>query len=141
MVSEGPYYVTGEYIRSNVTETQQGVAVHLEYQYIDISTCGAATGLYLDTWEANATGVYSGVLGGNGNEADTANLVCNLLSTPTSRLVIVCNRTGQTCVVCSPSTTTALQLLIQSFLGKITSFSSRKRHTLVTFSASGTNSP
>ncbi|KAI9664687.1 MAG: hypothetical protein M1821_006134 [Bathelium mastoideum] len=75
-VTEGPYYITGEYFRSNVTEDQAGVAVHLEYQYIDISTCEAVSGLYLDTWNANSTGVYSGVsVSGNGvGTADPSNL-------------------------------------------------------------------
>lgn len=33
-VTQGPYYVTGEYIRTDVTEDQDGVPVHLEYQYV-----------------------------------------------------------------------------------------------------------
>ncbi|THX88690.1 aromatic compound dioxygenase [Aureobasidium pullulans] len=44
-------------------------------EYIDISTCEVATGLYLEAWQANATGVYSGVVAsGNGNDADGTNL-------------------------------------------------------------------
>jgi len=75
-VTYGPYFVTGEYCRTNVTEDQEGIPVHLEYQYIDISTCEVATGLYLEAWQANATGVYSGVVAsGNGNDADGTNLV------------------------------------------------------------------
>ena len=76
-ITEGPYYVTGEYFRANVTEGQEGVDVHLEYQYIDISTCKAVPGLYLDTWNANSTGVYSGVVAsGDGvGTADESNLV------------------------------------------------------------------
>ncbi|THW16864.1 aromatic compound dioxygenase [Aureobasidium pullulans] len=74
-VTYGPYFVTGEYYRTNVTEDQEGIPVHLEYQYIDISTCEVATGLYLEAWQANATGVYSGVVAsGNGNDADGTNL-------------------------------------------------------------------
>ncbi|THY70846.1 aromatic compound dioxygenase [Aureobasidium pullulans] len=74
-VTYGPYFVTGEYYRPNVTEDQEGIPVHLEYQYIDISTCEVATGLYLEAWQANATGVYSGVVAsGNGNDADGTNL-------------------------------------------------------------------
>ena len=72
----GPYFVTGEYYRTNVTDGQEGVPVHLEYQYIDVSTCDAATGLYLETWQANATGVYSGVIAnGNGDDTDSTNIV------------------------------------------------------------------
>ncbi|KAI4735655.1 aromatic compound dioxygenase [Aureobasidium sp. EXF-12298] len=71
----GPYFVIGEYYRTNVVESQGGVPVHLEYQYIDTSTCEPATGLYLEAWQANSTGVYSGVVAsGNGNDADTSNL-------------------------------------------------------------------
>ena len=74
--TEGPFYVTGEYFRTNVTEDQAGVPVHLEYQYIDVSTCAPVPGLYLDTWEANATGVYSGVISSiNGDVNDTSNIV------------------------------------------------------------------
>ena len=75
-VTYGPYFVTGEYFRTDVVEDQEGVPVHIEYQYIDISTCDVATGLYLETWQANATGVYSGIVAsGNGNDADSENLV------------------------------------------------------------------
>ncbi|KAG9961998.1 aromatic compound dioxygenase, partial [Aureobasidium melanogenum] len=71
----GPYFVIGEYYRTNVVESQGGVPVHLEYQYIDTSTCEPATGLYLEAWQANSTGVYSGIVAsGNGNDADTSNL-------------------------------------------------------------------
>ncbi|GAB7352578.1 hypothetical protein MBLNU459_g2962t1 [Dothideomycetes sp. NU459] len=74
-VTDGPYFVTGEYFRTNVTEGQAGVPVHLEYQYIDVSTCDVATGLYLEHWQANATGVYSGIVAsGNGNDNDASNI-------------------------------------------------------------------
>lgn len=78
-ITWGPYYVSGELIRSNVVDDQEGVAIHLEYQYIDINTCEPVEGLYIDTWNANSTGVYSGVEGGNGNNDDASNLVSFLL--------------------------------------------------------------
>lgn len=75
-VTYGPYYVTGEYYRSDVTEDQTGVPVEIEYQYIDVSTCSApASTIYIETWSVNATGVYAGVqASGNGNADDAANL-------------------------------------------------------------------
>lgn len=74
--------MTGEYVRTNVTEDQGGVPVHLEYQYIDVETCKAATGLHLTHWSANATGVYSGIVAsGNGDSSDATNIV---RSKPTS---------------------------------------------------------
>lgn len=60
-VTDGPYYVTGESIRQNVTEGQQGIPLHLEIQYIDISTCLPVPDIYVDIWNANATGVYGGI--------------------------------------------------------------------------------
>lgn len=60
-VTIGPYNIHGELIRSNITETQTGVPMHLEFQFVDTSTCEGVEGLMLDIWAANATGVYSGV--------------------------------------------------------------------------------
>ncbi|TVY85572.1 hypothetical protein LSUE1_G000094 [Lachnellula suecica] len=60
-VTIGPYNIHGELIRSNITETQTGVPVHLEFQFIDYTTCEGVEDLMLDVWAANATGVYSGV--------------------------------------------------------------------------------
>lgn len=65
-VTDGPYYVVGEYIRKDVKEDQQGVDLYLEVQYIDITTCEPVSGLYVDVWSANATGFYSGVESGQG---------------------------------------------------------------------------
>ncbi|KAF4995950.1 hypothetical protein FGRMN_4805 [Fusarium graminum] len=59
----GPYYVVGEYLRSNVIEKEHcdGVPLFLEVQYVDVSTCGGVPNLATDVWNCNATGVYSGV--------------------------------------------------------------------------------
>ncbi|KAK3313722.1 Intradiol ring-cleavage dioxygenase [Apodospora peruviana] len=73
-VTEGPYYVTGEYIRSDLTETQAGVKLHLDIQVLDIKTCKPVPRAYVEVWHTNATGVYSGVVAnGNGNSADKTN--------------------------------------------------------------------
>lgn len=57
----GPYYVLGEHFRSNVIETQRGIPMYLETQFVDIATCKPATDLLIEIWACNATGVYSGV--------------------------------------------------------------------------------
>lgn len=57
----GPYFVAGEFIRTDVTEGTGGVAVHLDIQFVDIATCGAVPNMLVDIWHCNATGVYSGV--------------------------------------------------------------------------------
>ncbi|KAJ5660501.1 hypothetical protein N7507_006952 [Penicillium longicatenatum] len=62
-VTDGPYYVWGEVIRENVKEDlySDGVDISLEVQYIDINTCRPVPGALVDIWQANATGVYSGI--------------------------------------------------------------------------------
>ncbi|KAI4682704.1 uncharacterized protein J4E84_007168 [Alternaria hordeiaustralica] len=62
----GPYYVTGEMIRKNVVEDQKGIDLYLEVQYVDITTCEPVPHLYVDIWNSNATGYYSGVENGQG---------------------------------------------------------------------------
>jgi protocatechuate 3,4-dioxygenase beta subunit len=57
----GPYYVSGELIRTNVTDGEAGVPVHLEMQFVDINTCLPVEDLTIDIWSCNATGVYSGI--------------------------------------------------------------------------------
>lgn len=57
----GPYYVTGEFIRSNITEGQAGVPLHMEMQFVDINTCLPVSDLAADVWHCNTTGTYSGV--------------------------------------------------------------------------------
>ncbi|KAK7745825.1 hypothetical protein SLS53_002542 [Cytospora paraplurivora] len=64
----GPYYVVGEYFRSNVKETEfsEGVDLFLEVQYVDVTSCAPVPDVAVDVWNANATGVYSGVEGSAG---------------------------------------------------------------------------
>ncbi|OJD34363.1 aromatic compound dioxygenase [Diplodia corticola] len=62
----GPYYVTGELIRRDVTEGQAGVPLHLDLQFVDVNTCEPVPNLFIDIWAANATGVYSGIDVSNG---------------------------------------------------------------------------
>ncbi|EFX04350.1 GPI anchored cell wall protein [Grosmannia clavigera kw1407] len=62
-VTDGPYYVVGEWFRSNVKETlySEGVDLFLEAQYVDIETCEPVPAIAVDIWNCNATGVYSGI--------------------------------------------------------------------------------
>jgi len=52
--------VTGEQIRQDVTESELGVPLYLEVQYLDITTCLPVPAIYVDVWNCNATGVYAG---------------------------------------------------------------------------------
>ncbi|KAI2473087.1 aromatic compound dioxygenase [Annulohypoxylon bovei var. microspora] len=62
-VTDGPYYVVGEKMRSNVKESlySDGVDVFLEIQYIDVNTCEPVPAVAVDIWNCNATGTYSGI--------------------------------------------------------------------------------
>ncbi|KAL4943116.1 hypothetical protein BDV06DRAFT_221545 [Aspergillus oleicola] len=74
-VTQGPYYVSGELIRKDLTEDQQGVPLYLDIQLVDSSSCEPLPDVYLDFWHCNSTGVYSGVNAqGNGNSDDTSNI-------------------------------------------------------------------
>ncbi|KAI0411656.1 Intradiol ring-cleavage dioxygenase [Xylaria grammica] len=73
-VTQGPYYVGGEYIRENIVEDQEGVDLVIDYQIIDVNTCEPVPDVYLEMWHCNSTGVYSGIVaGGNGDSSDEAN--------------------------------------------------------------------
>ncbi|KAF9873801.1 hypothetical protein CkaCkLH20_08535 [Colletotrichum karsti] len=65
-ITGGPYYVVGEYMRSNVIESEfcDGVPLFLEVQYVDVNTCDGVPQVAVDVWNCNATGVYSGVESG-----------------------------------------------------------------------------
>lgn len=76
----GPYYVPGEYIRTNVREGQPGVPVILDWQFIDVETCEPILNLWADIWNCNSTGVYSGTVAqGNGNSNDESNINATFL--------------------------------------------------------------
>ena len=62
----GPYFVTGEFIRSNISENQPGLRTHLDIQFVDVHTCKPLPNMIIDLWHANSTGFYSGVLDSGG---------------------------------------------------------------------------
>lgn len=79
-VTQGPYYVDGELLRSNIVDGQEGVPLYLDIQLVDTSTCEPVPAVYMDLWHCNSTGVYSGVsASGNGNSNDTSNLDATFL--------------------------------------------------------------
>ncbi|OAF55541.1 hypothetical protein VC83_07724 [Pseudogymnoascus destructans] len=53
----GPYFIAQELLRTNIAEDQPGVPIYLDWQFIDVSTCGPAD-LIVDTWSANSTKIY-----------------------------------------------------------------------------------
>jgi len=78
--TQGPYWVSGELVRQDMTDGQPGVPLTLDVQIIDVNTCEPVPQIYLETWHCNSTGVYSGVVAnGNGNVSDTSNLDATFL--------------------------------------------------------------
>jgi hypothetical protein len=65
-MTEGPYYVSGEKVRRNITEGRPGVALTLALTVLDASTCKPISGAAVDIWHCDALGVYSGVQGNTG---------------------------------------------------------------------------
>lgn len=59
-VTEGPYYINNEFIRTNVTEGQAGIPFVMDIGVLDINTCEPLSNAFVEIWGANATGVYSG---------------------------------------------------------------------------------
>ncbi|KAL6703429.1 hypothetical protein ACN47E_009688 [Coniothyrium glycines] len=73
--TEGPYWVSGIYVRRDITEGQPGVPLIFDVQIIDVNTCDPAPQIALEAWQCNSTGVYGGVVAeGNGNLADASNI-------------------------------------------------------------------
>ncbi|KAM0305941.1 hypothetical protein ACHAO8_011023 [Botrytis cinerea] len=57
----GPFYVSGEHIRSNLRETQAGVPLVIDGQFLDSTACEPIQDLYWDIWNCNSTGIYGGI--------------------------------------------------------------------------------
>jgi protocatechuate 3,4-dioxygenase beta subunit len=58
--TEGPYYVSGEKTRRNITDGRPGSPLLLRARVVDASTCRAVRGAAVDIWHADASGIYSG---------------------------------------------------------------------------------
>jgi len=59
-MTEGPYYLSGEKLRRNITEGRPGTRLDLRLSVVDASTCKPIKGAIVDIWHADALGVYSG---------------------------------------------------------------------------------
>jgi protocatechuate 3,4-dioxygenase beta subunit len=59
-MTEGPYYLSGEKLRRNITEGRPGTRLDLRLQVVNAATCTPIGGAVVDIWHADAGGVYSG---------------------------------------------------------------------------------
>ncbi|GAA6027920.1 hypothetical protein JCM8097_001782 [Rhodosporidiobolus ruineniae] len=58
-VTEGPYFLRGDLLRTDVAEDQGGIPLTLDIGLIDINTCEPLANNLIEIWHANATGSYS----------------------------------------------------------------------------------
>src|SRR5438309_1472658 len=59
-MTEGPYFISGEAVRSDITEGKPGVPLQLALAIADASSCAAIANASVDIWHADAGGNYSG---------------------------------------------------------------------------------
>ncbi|KAF2644923.1 aromatic compound dioxygenase [Massarina eburnea CBS 473.64] len=71
----GPFWVKGELNRQDIVDNEPGVVNYVHAQFINVNTCEPLPNLWWDIWNANSTGVYTGVQDdSNGNGDDASNL-------------------------------------------------------------------
>ena len=59
-MTEGPYYISGEKLRRNITDGRPGSPLTLKLRVVDATTCRPIKNASVDIWHADAGGVYSG---------------------------------------------------------------------------------
>jgi protocatechuate 3,4-dioxygenase beta subunit len=59
-MTEGPYYLTGEANRRDITEGRPGTPLNLALTVASVGACKPLSGATVDIWHADATGNYSG---------------------------------------------------------------------------------
>ncbi|MFF1303375.1 intradiol ring-cleavage dioxygenase [Streptomyces sp. NPDC058307] len=71
-MTEGPYYLDGQYVRSDITEGKTGFPLKLALTVVDDDTCATISNALVEIWHCDALGEYSGYVGKNGhNEPDS----------------------------------------------------------------------
>lgn len=71
-MTEGPYYLDGQYVRSDITEGKTGFPLELALTVVDDDTCATISNALVEIWHCDALGEYSGYVGNNGhNEPDS----------------------------------------------------------------------
>ncbi|MDX3803734.1 intradiol ring-cleavage dioxygenase [Streptomyces sp. AK04-3B] len=66
-MTEGPYYLDGQYVRADITEGKAGIPLKLALTVVDDDTCVPISNALVELWHADALGEYSGFVGNNGH--------------------------------------------------------------------------
>lgn len=61
--TEGPFYLDGELVRSDIAEGAPGVPLKLTLEVVNASDCAPLPSAAVDVWHCDAAGVYSGYPG------------------------------------------------------------------------------
>ncbi|EFL31863.1 protocatechuate dioxygenase [Streptomyces viridochromogenes DSM 40736] len=70
-MTEGPYYLDGQYVRADISEGKSGIPLKLTLTVVDDDTCAPLNKALVEIWHCDALGEYSGFVGNNGhNEPD-----------------------------------------------------------------------
>jgi protocatechuate 3,4-dioxygenase beta subunit len=65
-VTEGPYYLDLDLVRSDITEDREGMSFDLSVLVVDADSCEPIKDAAVDVWHCDAGGEYSGVEGNGG---------------------------------------------------------------------------
>jgi len=65
-LTQGPYYLDLDLVRSDITEGRDGVPLELTLVVADATTCRTIADAVVDIWHTDAAGTYSGVEGDPG---------------------------------------------------------------------------
>ncbi|WP_314221618.1 intradiol ring-cleavage dioxygenase [Streptomyces zaehneri] len=66
-MTEGPYYLDGQYVRADITEGKAGIPLKLTLTVVDDDTCVPLSNALVEIWHCDALGEYSGFVGNNGH--------------------------------------------------------------------------
>src|SRR5262245_43365298 len=66
-MTEGPYYVSGEKLRSDIRAGRPGVLLTLKLGVVRTSSCKPIKNTIVEIWHCDAGGTYSGVQGNTAN--------------------------------------------------------------------------
>jgi protocatechuate 3,4-dioxygenase beta subunit len=76
-LTEGPYYLDGQLLRSDITEGKPGTPITLQIAVQDILACAPLANAAVEIWHCDAQGYYSGIVeenpGGGGGTTDEEN--------------------------------------------------------------------
>lgn len=67
-MTEGPYYLDGQYVRTDITEGKTGFPLKLALTVVDDDTCALLSNALVEIWHCDALGEYSGFVGNNGHD-------------------------------------------------------------------------